>query len=207
MTFGTLVVGQESRQLLEIRDNARSRRAISRVESSDPSKFSVRLLSLDEAAKRGFADDRFGNLVGLAEVTVSASALGPLDGQVLIHADDPGRPPDSIPISAKVANLVEAIPAALILPRASGTGPLFSGGCILRSNTAESMVVQIESLPPGIHVELQKNNLEHNTQVVRIEWRGNTAGSEVIRRVRLNAKVGSRECVVEIPVTIRPVKG
>jgi hypothetical protein len=211
LAFGTLVLGQENRQLLEIRDNAGHCRSITRVVSSAPSRFSVRLLSAKEIARRSIQEDRFANLIGLLEVTVPAGELGTIDGEVLVYLDEPERPPDRVSVSARVANLVEAFPSVLTLPRSSGSGPLFSGNCIVRANSAESesMVLRVDSLPSGIEVEFEPNKLESRSQLVRIEWRGNTAAleAEEVRHLRLKATVGARECLVEIPVRIRPGKG
>ena len=115
--FGTILMGTDKRQILDIRDMAVRPRAITRVESSDPENVAVQLLPANHTPPDA-KSDMPGAVVGRVEVVVQAKKPQRIEATVGIHLDNGTRAPAAIPVVGRVAELVEASPACLVLPRA-----------------------------------------------------------------------------------------
>ena len=111
--------------------------------------------------------------------------------------------PLAVYASGRGAADVEVVPASLVLPRASGSGPLYSGVCVCRSVSGKSPTVSAVSVPAGITVGLPK---APGPPHVRVTWdpvggKG-LAGRDAVP-VRLKAELGGRVTELEILVACR----
>lgn len=204
--FGSVSIGSESRQVLEVSDNAINPRHIIRVVSSNPNIFPARLLPPVTEAKASKPGKNV--LLGRIEVTLCALEPGHPSGEVLIFVDDEQRPPHSISISGRVAPVVEVSPSICQLPRESNTGPQYFATCVCRSTSGSTLTLTLESAPPHISVKIAPLGSNPSAQLVRIDYDVGGIGSDspLARNkasVRLRAQVGKDQLVVEIPVKLR----
>jgi hypothetical protein len=198
--FGTVLVGQEARQLVEVRDRNPTRRRVESVSSSDPERFSVQWSPVGEGDAEGTSPGD-GRLLGRLEVSLLTRSPGPVDGTV--NLDLPGRQTTTVSVVGRVAPLVELSPARLVLPRASDAGEVWSGTCLCRSNEHLPLALAAGASDEGLTIRITAVDGNPHLQKVCVEWdrsgRGMLASAD-LRTVRLKARVGSREFPVEFPV-------
>lgn len=209
LIFGRIVVGTDAKQVLELRDQAALPRFVKKVESSDPARFSVRLLTsgTGESTEERNAS---GRLVGRVEVELRTTVPGVVEGNVFVFLDDLHRAPDSFPISARIVPAVEVSPSSLALPRSSDSGPVYHAKCYCRSNSGKPLRVVADNVPAHLNVQVLHDEDDACLATVRIEWKqreaadGSGAGPGA---VRLRVKAGDEELSIEILVTCRSQGG
>ncbi len=139
-------------------------------------------------------------------MTLKAHQPGPISGDIVVHLAGEGGPPTLIPFSGRVASLVEVSPTSLVLPLASGAGPVYHGKCICRSPEGKPLTLTVASVPKGLSTRVETVGGNLSVQIVRIEWdpaQGPGPGQESPRVLRLQAKVGDREVPLAISVHCR----
>jgi hypothetical protein len=209
VVFANVAVGGSARQTFEVRDTAVRPRKLLRVSSSQPERFGVRLLGPDSGGKKNEQTEG-GELLGHVEVLVDAREPGPRDGAVTIELDDPSRPPDSVPVTGRVAPLVEALPSSIELPRHSEAGPLYWAQCICRSTEGKALKLVPQDVPPGISAVISSTPDNPALQTVRIQWDRGVAGDPGPDKksiVRFRARFGDQETLLEIPVRLHRADG
>jgi hypothetical protein len=149
VVFSSVPVGGKARQTFEVRDTTVPPRRVQSVGSSQPERFAVRLIPPEAGADRD-AETAGGNLLGRVEVVLQTREAGPVDGLVIIQLDDPTRPPDRVPVTGRVAPLVEALPPAVVLPRLSEAGSVYWARCLCRSTEGKPLKLALEKAPAGI---------------------------------------------------------
>ncbi len=198
VVFGAVPVGQSAQQVVELRDPGATPRAVRQVVSSD-----ARITARWQLA--GDADlNSNGTLLGRIEVTADTSQPGRLDTRVSIELDDDRIPPLSLAVSGTVVPNVEVLPASLVLPLASGAGPLFTGTCQIRGPASGSFRLEVASASPGLSVEFA-NPADGPTRTVRITWSPAPDDKPGVstKRVRLRATTDGTLETIEIAVTCR----
>ncbi len=203
VVFADVPVGTGARQVVEVRDFAVRPRKIQRVSSSDPDRLIVRLL---EAESPGPAEEQpaAGALIGRLEISARTHEVGPMDGTVLIHLDDASHPPDSVPVIGRVVPLVAIAPASVVLPRASGAGPLYFAQCACRSTTGKPLALELLEAPAGLSAVVIPVAGNPGLQMVRVEWKPDAAGpADTEQRVRFRARLGDHETTLDISVRLR----
>jgi hypothetical protein len=205
--FDSIPIKTEAHQLIEIRDPTSPPRTIRQVLSSNPDRFTVRLLPAERAEGSPETKHKDGLLLGRIEVSPRTQEPGSFEGEVQIFLNDEARPPESIPVTGRVAPMVEASPATLVLPRASREGPLYFGTSVCRSIEGLPLQLSLEEAPKGISAMISPVHGNPSLQTVRIEWKPDAAEPSLKSNeqvVRFHARVGDRDTTVGIRLRLRP---
>jgi hypothetical protein len=203
LVFAAVPVGGQARQTFEVRDTAACPRRIAGVRSTQPERFDVRFLAPAAGAE---AEKTAGKLLGRVEVVLHTREPGPVDGAVLVQLDDPARPPDTVPVTGRVAALVEALPPSVVLPRASEAGPVYWARCICRSTEGRPLKLELAEAPAGISAAVSAAEGGSGLRAIRIECKPDaikSAGPEKVAAVRFRAWFGDKETRLTIPVLLR----
>ncbi|MGI8979756.1 MAG: hypothetical protein ACR2FY_11080 [Pirellulaceae bacterium] len=203
-SFGTLPMGAEGRQVLDVYDSADKPRAIERVVSRNPNLVSVRILPTSEEHPIS-TDRKLGVQIGRLEVIAVTTLPGPLTNEIEIYLQGEYRPPTVIEVSGRVAAAVEVSPSFLVLPRASEAGPIYFGECVCRSTDGKKFTLTADSPQVGLNVELETPATD-STQGVRIQWDPKMdvdLPPNGQRKVCLRANVEGRETILEVRVFCR----
>jgi hypothetical protein len=198
--FAPVQVGTEAIQILDIRDGAKQPRAVLRVQSTSPDTVVVRLLPRPVGSEIG--QHPAGALVGRLEVKLRAKEVGAFRGEVLIYAQ--GEPtPSKVLVMGRGASLVEASPSALVLPRASNNGPIYSGFSVCRNVEGKPITLSIAStLPEGLLVEFPSGS-GSGPRLARVTWdpvRGKALAGRGPVPVKLTADVAGQSIGFELQV-------
>ncbi len=207
--FGSVLVGESSKQLLEIRDGAIHPRTIVHAESANHEQVSIRLLPAINDERNANSSSN-GLLVGYLEVTLNALSPGPVNTTIVFYlSDDPERKRSSIPVIGHVVDMVEVSPTLLVLPRMSSEGKVYYGTCLFRCTQGKPLALEIDSLPNGLFAKIDSDGERAELATVRIEWspdRETELEQEYRRIIRFRSIVGDKERFVEVPVVCRLTK-
>jgi hypothetical protein len=166
--LGEVVLGQERRQTIELRDSAIGSRTIKQVSTSDADQIAVKLLPVE--TDHGNPDDHsFGVLKGRVEVVFQPKRLGPVNERIEVRLDDERSSATVIPVRGSVAAPVQVSPNPLVLPRQSDAGPIFEGRCVCRSTQGKPIKVRVESIPEGLSVKAEPHESNPRVCFVRVE--------------------------------------
>jgi hypothetical protein len=201
--FGTLVIGGEFRQTLEVVDEAVPPRTIERVSSSNADAIVVSLLPPAED-RAALPSDGEAAVIARLEVVVRGRQPGNVAGHVFIRLA--GEPDlfDAVPVAGRVVDIAEIQPSVLVLPRSSGKGFVYDGKCLCRSTLHEPLTLSVESADEGLEVRVEPVEGNPRVQSVRVEWDRQAAGDRGGRKaVRFRARVGDRDTRLELPVLCR----
>jgi len=204
VVFGTVPVGIQVQHVVDIWDNALVSRTIERVTSSVPDRVTVRLLPT-EGNPQASEKSPNGKLIGRLEVGVVTAKPGEVNAKVQIYIAKESRDPDSVCVIGRIAAPVEISPPFLILPRTSGSGPVFSAHCIFRSFPRSSLTLAVDPLPPGLTAEILSNK-SPGQQLVQVVWDPSRGGPSVGSQrhvLRFRAKAGDTEIALELPVLLQ----
>lgn len=189
LPFSRVVVGTSVKQVVEVYDDDPRPQTVARVTSPDPERVTVNWLP----AKPGERTDS-GALLGRIEVVPAAVPARGLTGDVVVTFADERVRPLVVPISGSVVRRVEALPAALVLPRNTGAGPEFTGTCLVRDAEGRAPELELVSAPPDLRAEVGPGT-------VRVTWTPGAGTGTVRHTVRLRARTGGETETVDIPVT------
>jgi hypothetical protein len=205
LAFGEVSLGSKALKTITVRDPASRPRQVVGVDSTDPSVFRVRFVpdSLPGDATEAGAE---GVRLGQIEVEVISPRAGFFSGGIRFLHSGENSEGLVVPVTARVAAAVEATPAAVLLPRSSGAGPVFYTDVLCRSTAGLPLELMSEDIPPGLTASVTREAGNAAVARVRIEWKpasgtGNLVAEE--RRLRFRAKVDNRESTLEIPVRLR----
>jgi hypothetical protein len=200
--FGSIPPTPGGRALVDVYDDRAQARKIERVTSSRPDLFNARLVS--ELCNTPASKEPGRVLVGRIEVTSSVHKPGAFSGDVLIHRTGGPDGPDRLPVFGNVVLDAMVRPSTLVLPRHSGSGPLFYATCLCSSTKGQTLDLATERVPDDFDVRIQPVPGNPREQLVRIEWRGanqkpRTSG---VRFVGLRAKTGVSETRLDIRIDL-----
>jgi hypothetical protein len=204
VVFGTVPVGATVRKLIDIRDNALLPRLIERVTSTMPERVTVRLQPVRDGPREANPPPE-GAVVARLEVNVETAAPGEVDAVVQVYLAGEARTRDAVTVVGRVAAPIEISPGLLILPRASSSGPVYSATCICRSTAGEPLVVIVDSVPPGLTADVLAQDCP-KLRSVRVTWdpsQGKVPTGRERQVIRLRAKAGDNEVVLELPVLLQ----
>lgn len=109
--------------------------------------------------------------MGRVEVTLEPQPAGNVGAEVVLTVASEGKTRTvTIPVLANVSAPVTVSPARLALPLASGTGPLFTGSCLVRCLRNAPIRVQPSELPADCTAEVADPELAAPTKLVRVKW-------------------------------------
>lgn len=203
LVFGSVPVGADIRQVIDIRDTAVPPRTIERIVSSLPDRVRVRLLP-EVAATHAGRRHPDGALVAKMEVKVATDVPGEVSAAVEVHLAKEHRQPDCIRVMGRVVPPVEVQPSTILLPRVSAEGPLYDASCLCRSTNGKPLQVEAASVPAGLKATVLKGTGER-LQVIRVHCDPSELPHLARQRrqvVRLRAKAGGKESILELPVLI-----
>jgi hypothetical protein len=201
--FGSCALGIPARRVVEIYDAASPARAVGDVVSSRPDRFIVRKLTV-AAGEQTKTDVSMRRLVGALEIIASRESAGMLDGEVQVAIAGESRPPDRISVGGRVVAVAEVSPSTLVLPRRSSNGPIYSAQCVCRSVAGTALEVAVASASPDFAIEVSPVPRNRALQLVTISCKAG-AQSDLTnprRTVRLRARCGDRECLIDVAVQL-----
>jgi hypothetical protein len=201
VVFGSIPPTPVARVQVEVYDDRDQARQIDRVTSSRPDQFSAQLLP--GPPDRSGIKDAGRVLVGRIEVVSCANKPGPFSGEVLIHRTGSPDGPDRLPVFGSVVLDAMVRPASLVLPRQSGSGPLYYATCLCKSTNGCALSLAAERVPQDIDVRLEPVAGNRCEQLVRIEWkRAQRPRSPGVRFVGLKARTGNSETRLDIRIDL-----
>lgn len=204
LIFGTVPVGAPARRVINLYDNGVTGRRIAKVHCTPPERFDVRPvpLSSNETAP---SHETAGRLMARLEVTARTMQPGSLDGRIVIQSAEPGRSPDIIPVSGEVSDGFDCWPSTLVLPRRVGDAFLYRGEVLLRHREGKSFRVEVETLPPGISVNVRAVTAQQDQYVLTVERRpvnAHPGSSASPARIGLRVLTDAKAVRLQIPVLI-----
>jgi hypothetical protein len=202
--FGTVVSGRGARQVIEIRDDAPVARSVDHVATTQPGQFKASFIPCKSLA--AVQNHPAGVLLGHVEIEVRKQAAGLLSADLEVHlaADRPG--PDRVPLLARVAPLVSASPATLLLPRLSENGELFFAECLVSTTDRSPLRLKLKGTHPYLTARLAALEDSPDKMILRVDWKG-PLQSGAHARILLQACAGKDHVELEIPVRLeRPGK-
>lgn len=197
--LGTVPVGNEARQIIDVYDKSGQNRSVSRVVSSNPDRIRARLLPPESGEPNSSENNSMGPPVARIEVTAGTTDPGPIEGQIAIHLADDNRPPTVVPVSGRAAEVAEASPREIVLPRSSKSGDVYFADCLCRNPFGEPLTLTLESAPPGLSVRISFAENNPSVKLVRIGWDPHLSRPGRTS-VRFRARVEVRDTLLEIPV-------
>ncbi|MFO0808527.1 MAG: DUF1573 domain-containing protein [Gemmataceae bacterium] len=143
---------------------------------------------------------------GVPGQSINAAAAGRLTGEVYVEITrDSGPTRAVIPVAGTVADALSVSPAALILPRHSDSGPVYSATCLCRGFAGRPLSLTVADTPAGISVTIDESPA--GTKVVRLTWDPNVAPEPGVRQVRLIGDVDGATSSISIAVDCRKTGG
>jgi hypothetical protein len=204
--LGTVRIGTRVRRVLELYDNSIDPRAVERVTSSQPDRITTKLLPADSTTRHSDAkSDGTLMLIGRVEVDVATDTPAVIDGHIEIYVAGRLHKPDLVAIYGRVAAAIEIFPTALLLPRSSSTGPLYTAKCMCRSTSGERLDVSLEGVPAPLTVDVwDGNNATSKTLCVTLHpERASAVTKGENLQIRIRATAGQDEAVLELPVVLQ----
>jgi hypothetical protein len=199
LDLGTIPPGGTAKGTVTVRDNSKVPRTVRQVGSSNPDLCTVRYEPAKVPVVEPASD---GRTLGQVGVEVKGSSPGPLTAEIRIVTDDAGHGPDILHVFARVAAPIEAVPAALVLPRASGSGPVRHIDVRCRSTAGLPLrLTACDPLPRGLTAVISPSAGDPSQANVRVEW-DPSIGVPREYRLQFRGRLGDKDETVEIPVRL-----
>lgn len=168
--LGVIPVGRTVRQSIDVYDGRITGRRIKDVVSTQPTRFRVRQVPLQDEEKQQIHEE-WGTLIGRVEVTALAETAGTLSGEIEIHLAGENRPPDKVSVSGQAVGPVVVSPDSLVLPRHIGDRLEYTGKIMVRGRTGLPVTVSTESAPAELSVEVEPAGAVTELRIVNVTWR------------------------------------
>lgn len=196
--FGQLAVGQSNRQVVELFAADERYYSVSRVISTDPSRVTAQWIP----AQVNLATISSERLLGSIELTPVSAQPQVLDALIQVEFSDPTLPPASVAVGGSVRRKLDVSPPSLVLPISTGSGDCYTGRCIVRSISGDSVSLELVTVPPNMSVTFP-DAADGPTRLVAISWLHTADQGEgtQVRLVRVRATAGSESELLDIPVT------
>jgi hypothetical protein len=203
LAIGTVPLGREVRNLVEIRDTSQTPRTVGHVSSTDPDRVTVRLLPADESTKSAPRTEA-GTLIGVIEVVVHTATPGEIRARVEIALAEDQRKPDALEVIGRVVAAAELVPSIITLPRTSNGTPVYTVRCVCRSTDRQPVHVTVDPPPDGFTVELlPQDHLDQQAMVVSIAKDRANKYTENRQSITVRATIEGRETLLTLPVLVR----
>ncbi len=196
--FGRLLIGQKTRQVVEVLDRDQPPQTVTKVMSMDPERVAIRWIP---AAENGERRDE-GLLLGRIEAVPNTAQPLLLDTALRIEFADPKIEAAVIQVSGRVTSRLEVTPRSVVLPMSSGSGPVYTRNCLVRGSDNRPLRLQIQSASPGLTATLLETP-KGATRVIRITWTPTPGEKARVteKMVRLQGGSGAESETLEIPVS------
>jgi hypothetical protein len=204
VVFGKVPVGSKVRRLVEVRDPASPARSIVKVASNDPERVGAKILDGQEEGADTESPIK-GAPIGQVEIVVDTQQPGPVSTNVLIYITGRDQKPDTVAVVGTVAAPFEVSPSLIVFPRASPSGPVYTCSCVCRSPSGKPLDLAVNSVPGGVDAELLEGQGpgERAIRIVLDPNRFDASTNGKRPSVRLLAKDGDNEAVLELPILLR----
>ena len=156
ISFGPIPVQTAARKTCDIVDFAMPPREIKSLVTTHPDLFGVRLLPPNE--KISAIHDELpekGTVIGKIEVITTAKHPGEINGEIFVYLKGDDNPCRTINVVGVAKSDFEIIPKSLVLPRASSSGPVYSGTCLVRTIGPAPIGLETKLVPLGLSAEIR----------------------------------------------------
>lgn len=204
VAFGQVPINAITRHTVRLFDSRENARKIFGVRS-DSNRVKVRLVKASDIVTDE-EDKSRGLLVGVVEIVVDTNSSGDIHGTILVDMLDGSAMPDAIRVFGRVMAPVEVYPDTLHLPRATSTGSVYSGTCLVRC-TLPSHVgkLTLQQAPKGVTVKVSDVN-DGGLATLNIELNDEFPIFSVPQHFTVELSVGQGDSRIEIkiPVSVQP---
>ena len=194
ITFGSVPVGSDVREVIAVYDPRAPTRRIERIAATS-NRVVARVLP-DDA---NLATDTRRPL-GRVEVVVRTDRPGSVDESIEVILTGAGRQPDPVRVSGRVSSPVEVSPPSVVLPVASGSGPIDHCTCVVRSTRGEALDIKVLAHPTFIAVDVVPSDGLAVVRQVRVRLVPAVGPDTGETAVRLTVRHGETDSVIVIPV-------
>lgn len=203
ISLGRIVTGKVVYRHIEIRDGGRRQGlALSEVRSSRPDVIRVgtttKLHNAGPASAQDTAPKRDSYRVEL--LIQAPQEPGRLDGFLEVYLQGEDTPASKVLISGETVTELEFYPPALVIPRASDKGFLYTTTVLLRSNQNEEFKLISSDVPDAFTTRIEPKG--KGVSAVEISYRGPIPPKVLSYKLRFTAKRGSRSDILEVPVAL-----
>lgn len=204
---GDVLPGEKKAQRIEFRDTGRpTAQPIIRATSSHPDVVGVRLLAQPSHPGSSPGGTTAARLIAVAELELTAppSPCG-IEAAVSFFEAGSDVPVATIPVTGRVPERVRALPATIVLPRQTGSGPSDVTNLVLQSPRGEPFSLAVVDAG-GLEVTPPATAVPKSHSVVAVRWpAGNPPmpGQTERRTLRLAAQFTDGTVELVVPVTYR----
>lgn len=198
INFGLLRRGQKANLFVDLFDGGNLAREIGEVVSNSPGRVKATLIPvvIDDIDPSKSGRRRIGRLA----VTANTDEIGSLNSAVLIKLLNESRAPDVIPVSGRVADVVEVIPAAVFLPRKSISGDVYSATILVTSQDERGFRLETKACPQSMRVSIHEGNEIRHIHRVLVELTDKRAASPIV--VEFTARLHDDSSTFAVPIHI-----
>ncbi len=201
--FGTLKEGQKKELFFEVFDRENEKISVDRVVCDIPELVRSTFLSSLECPNPPESNPA-RPFLGLVKLEVVAKRPVIIQGSVSVYLQSRPHLPDTVEIAGRVASMIEIAPASFILPKQSGSGPIYEGTCSIRSNFSE-FSIRVTKCPPDLLVDFDPSKKNSN-HLLKISHRDPSKIAQIKTNTKLKISfVGifnGTEIPFEIPILI-----
>jgi hypothetical protein len=130
---------------------------------------------------------------------------GQYGGEIVLGVQfESGLKTISIPVTANVVPVVSVLPSRMTLPRDSGSGPIYSFTCTVRSSSGMPLIVHTMNLPEGFSADISDFDQPSMVKHVLIRWEPDHATPHLDNiAIPLVVEAGPLSYVVSVQVECR----
>jgi hypothetical protein len=196
--FGLLAVGEKSKRTFTLTDVSGMPFSVTALSSSNPSQFTASLLASDHT--------QLGLPVREAtlEVVPATTAVGDFLEQIRVQITSSACTKTvEVPVSARVSDPVQILPAVISLPRYSEPAPLYFTTCVCRAVWGQNLTVEPAEIPEGLSVVMSNSGETAPTRILRVSWQPTDSEAPVgPKTIKLNAVIDGRKFPLELRVNL-----
>jgi len=205
ISLGTMPVGGRIERDVEVRAFDRRLPAITGAVSSNEH-IRVTFQPVRSAAE-GKREAKDGEVVGRLRVSANAPTTpGDIEGAISVSCEARPEPVLVIPVTGRVAHLVELLPSEVRLPRVSSSGPVYTASCICRAAAPKSLALRVQKSPPDLKIQIQDVPDNPSLKIVRIDGAGlekKVPAAGLVRRVALTAEIDGRRIPLNLTLRVQ----
>jgi hypothetical protein len=169
VVFGTLPVGVRMQRDVDVMAADQGQPAITYVTSSN-THIRAEYFPAGALSERQDTSTKAFELRGRLTIRLDAPAgPGECEGVISVHCVGRHEPVITVPVSARVARLVELCPGELTLPRASSAGPVYAATCVCRSSVGKRFGLVVRESPPDVAVQITEALDNPSLKIIQVD--------------------------------------